>query len=165
MDFIVQKPIRKVQLDQLAENIESLVGRKLFTEMIVEKPKSQTPHVLIVDDDDISRMYLRRQLEKNGFQCSEAKDGLEAVDVYKRESANIELIFMDSQMPRMNGLEATKMIRSQAMNTKLKIFGLTGMDSEEFKAAAMRAGMNDVCLKPIPFERLIQIVNNNIVSK
>ncbi|TKY61323.1 Two-component response regulator ARR22 [Spatholobus suberectus] len=102
---------------------------------------------LIVDDDAIIRKIHKTMLERLfNIEAEMVKDGKEAVDLY-RSGANFDIIFMDKEMPIMDGPEATKQLR--AMGVKSMIVGITtraaGKDREEFLAA----GSNRCFEKPL----------------
>jgi DNA-binding NarL/FixJ family response regulator len=94
--------------------------------------------ILIVDDHEIFRRGLRALLEPTSeWQiCGEAVDGLDAVDKCKSLTPNI--VILDISMPRLNGLEAARLIKKQ--NPDLRIVIITQHDSPQVQAAAMEAG-------------------------
>jgi len=156
-DFIVKKPIKYIQMEQIAKHIEIVIGQNLFRESFNPQSDDQ-PRVLLVDDEGIALTLLQRYFQKNGIHCLTAKDGVEAVEVYKKEAKNIKVIIMDSQMPRMGGIEATRAIRALGKNRGLQVIGHSGDASDEFKEEAFRNGMNQVLLKPAPLSELLQVV-------
>nr|KYP71852.1 Two-component response regulator ARR22 [Cajanus cajan] len=102
---------------------------------------------LIVDDDSIIRKIHKTMLERLfNIEAETVKDGKEAVELC-RSGANFDIIFMDREMPIMDGAEATKQLR--AMGVKSTIVGITtragGEDREEFLAA----GSNHCFEKPL----------------
>ena len=113
---------------------------------------------LVVDDALSNRQLFGMQVRKLGFQVVEAQDGLEAVadklgiDPKTKEIANppefnFSVIFMDSVMPRMSGLEATALIR--AAGVRVPVVGVTGNALEEDILAFRQAGANAVLTKPV----------------
>ena len=66
--------------------------------------------ILIVDDEQPIREFLRRILSKEGFQILEASNGEEALDVFKRQTAKIQLVLMDIAMPQMDGRTCARMM-------------------------------------------------------
>lgn len=99
-------------------------------------PKSTSNKVLIVDDNDINRLLLSKILERDGFDSAIMKNGKEAVEELRKNSENYFAVLMDIQMPIMNGLEATTIIRDEGIKTP--IIALTAnADKEECIAAGM----------------------------
>lgn len=102
--------------------------------------------ILVAEDETLSRLalihHLRRRL--NGALIEGASNGREAVDCAKKISP--QLIFMDIEMPLLNGLEAAAMIRKQLPD--VQIVFLTAFDRFDYAVGAIRAGGNDYLLKP-----------------
>jgi len=122
--------------------------------------------VLLVEDNAINMKMAKDMLSRKGCTVIEAENGEIAVDKYKKE--NIDLIFMDIQMPIMNGLEATKKIReieskklalSKDDNSKIPIIALTANAMPEDKQKVYEAGMDIFLTKPIQFEEIYAIID------
>jgi PAS domain S-box-containing protein len=93
---------------------------------------STTGTILVVDDEGIIRELARGALEGAGFQVLEARDGLEAVQVFEKEMDNIQLVLLDMTMPRMGGAEAFRRIRGLSPTcTVLLTSGYTQKESLE----------------------------------
>jgi CheY-like chemotaxis protein len=118
--------------------------------------------VLLVDDTPSNSRMLKMLLEKRGFVCDLAEDGAVAVEMVKDNVAErgmmqdkaeasrhaYKLIFMDHQMPVMDGLEATQTLRT-ACNVSAIIVGCTGNTDERDQAAFVAAGADYVLPKPV----------------
>jgi len=105
--------------------------------------------VLIVDDDEIN-LYLAKSLFNQilpGVKILEAANGIQAVEIFKKEKPNI--IFMDIQMPEMNGYEATIEIRNLEIHSRTPIIALTAGIGKRDSALCLDAGMDDYASKPI----------------
>jgi len=117
--------------------------------------------VLVVEDDDMNLTVAVKMLERLGHVASTAKDGPEALRLLSEEE--FDLVFMDVQLPDMNGVEVTAAIRnSEALGPKAKMpivamtaYAMSG-DREKFLAA----GMNYYLAKPIDFNELKQLVDS-----
>ncbi len=110
--------------------------------------------VLLVDDTAINRELVKLMLEPFGFVIEEAAGGAEAVQAAVLRP--FDIIFMDVRMPRVDGLEATRLIRQTSpLNRATPILALTADVELENAAACRAAGMNDVIAKPILLDRLI----------
>ena len=108
--------------------------------------------VMIVDDNDDVRDVLRLQLQMLGYRVLEAADGQEAIELVQSEVPN--LILMDLEMPRVDGFEATRLIRQNTMESAPVIIALTAMGGLEIKKRALAAGCDDYVLKPIAMTEL-----------
>jgi signal transduction histidine kinase/ActR/RegA family two-component response regulator len=110
--------------------------------------------ILVVDDSAVNRRLCELLLRRLGYEPEAAVDGLEALDLQR--SLDPDLILMDVQMPRLDGLDATRRIRSATGPSRRPwIVATTAFSSAEDRAAALQAGMNDVLPKPLRSEDLI----------
>ena len=107
--------------------------------------------VLVVEDNPISLELVDELLKTVGLAVEAASDGVEAVDLVARR--RYDLVLMDVQMPRMDGLAATREIRARG-HRKVPIVALTANAFEDDRAACLAAGMNDHVAKPIDPEML-----------
>lgn len=110
--------------------------------------------ILVVDDDEDSRIALRALLESYGYSVVEAGDGLEAVTVATR--ARPDLILMDLMMPVMDGLEATRRIRAIPALDGVRIVCLSAMEGA--REASRNAGFDECIVKPLNLTRFRQRV-------
>ena len=110
------------------------------------------PKVLIVEDYDDSREMLRTLLEMGNWSVTEARDGLEAVAM--AVSVQPDVILMDGSLPLIDGLEATRRIRKNALLGEVLILAMNGWGTPGYHADALAAGCNDSLVKPIDFDRL-----------
>jgi CheY-like chemotaxis protein len=117
------------------------------------------PTVLVVDDSYDTRLVLRRLLEARAYRVVEAADGQEAVDVARRECP--DLILMDLNMPRMNGLEATRRIREcKELCASAPVLAFTSFDTYGMEAAALEAGANGYLRKPFDSEEAERVMRS-----
>lgn len=115
--------------------------------------------VLLVEDDQISRLAATTLLEHQGHEVIIAENGKEAVDIVKEK--NVDVILMDVHMPEMNGVEATKIIKQQKL-TDAPIIGMTASVMNEERQTYIEAGMDVLVEKPVNFDDLMDIINNKI---
>lgn len=108
--------------------------------------------VLVVDDNQINRVVLQKWLERRGHDVKLAVNGVEAITL--AESLKFDLILMDIQMPELDGIEATKLIRANSLNSMTPIFAVSAHVQDEDIPVCLEAGMNWVLQKPINFEEL-----------
>ncbi len=116
--------------------------------------------ILIVDDEISIRELLKLQLNKLGYSTIVAVNGLEGVEKFEANRGLIGLIFMDNNMPIMDGIEATKKIRE--IDKQIQIIGYSAMirgdKIEEYELAARKAGINYFLPKPYKQEDLDKIL-------
>jgi CheY-like chemotaxis protein len=111
-----------------------------------------TPQILVVDDRSEIRFLLQAQLKKLGHTCDAAEDGLEAFERY--ESHYYPIIFMDLAMPRLDGLSATKKIRSYEQENNKQRAVIIAVTGQGERAECLSAGMDDYTEKPVLIDQL-----------
>ena len=102
--------------------------------------------MLVADDEPINREIAKMLLEDLGLEADTAEDGVEAVALAQKTT--YQAIFMDMQMPTVNGLEATRQIREMHEHRGTPIIAMTANAFAEDKAQCVAAGMNDFLIKP-----------------
>jgi CheY-like chemotaxis protein len=107
--------------------------------------------ILIVEDYDDSRRFMKLLLETYGYKVIEAGNGLDALETVRREVP--DLILMDISMPVMDGLEATKTLRTYKRGAKIPVIAITAYGKRFYKKA-IEAGCNDLIEKPVDFDAL-----------
>jgi two-component system, sensor histidine kinase len=109
--------------------------------------------ILVVDDSAVNRRLCELLLRRLGYEPEAAVDGLEALD--RQRTLDPDLILMDVQMPRLDGLEATRRIRAATGRSQRPwIVATTAFSSAEDRDAALQAGMNEFLAKPLKAEDL-----------
>lgn len=114
--------------------------------------------IMIVDDEDAVRQSLRRSLAFNGFEVVEAVDGQVALDLMPEERP--DLIILDVMMPRVDGFEVCRSLRSQGYD--VPILMLTAKDGVSERVAGLDAGADDYLPKPFALEELLARVRSLI---
>lgn len=112
--------------------------------------------ILIVEDYEDTRTFMRLLIESYGYQAIEAEDGLEAVESFRHYFP--DLVLMDMSMPIMDGLEATREIRKFEGTEKIPIIAVTA-HGQQFYERAIAAGCNAVLDKPVDFNNLEPFLN------
>ncbi len=102
--------------------------------------------ILVAEDNRINRMIAAKLLERVGSQAEFAEDGREALE--KAGSIAYDLILMDLQMPEMDGLEVTRLLREKGKNASTPVIAMTANVSDEDKARCFEVGMNGHISKP-----------------
>ena len=117
--------------------------------------------ILLVEDDQISRLALNTWLKEQGHKIVIAENGKKAVD-YLQEN-NVDVILMDVHMPEMDGIQATKLIKQNALSSA-PIIGMTASVMNEERKSYLDAGMDVLIEKPVKFENLMSIVKSKLDS-
>ena len=117
-------------------------------------------HILLVEDVEINREIVLTLLEPTGIQIDCACNGYEAVEKFAANPNRYDLIFMDMQMPKMDGLEATRKIRalSSPRAKQIPIIAMTANVFKEDIENCKQAGMNDHIGKPLDYNQLIRFL-------
>lgn len=106
-----------------------------------------TPKILIVEDNDDNRELLREILLFHGYEVSTAGNGQEGVELARELMP--DLILMDIQMPIMDGMRATDILKNDLATAPLKIIALTSFAMRGDQGKYLAAGFNDYLSKPI----------------
>ncbi len=120
--------------------------------------------ILLAEDNAINQKLAVRILERMGYRIDIVSNGLEAVQSIKRQ--HYDLILMDVQMPEMDGLEATRVIRRKiAANIQPRIVAMTANAMQGDREACLEAGMDDYLSKPIQVKELVAALKNAATKK
>jgi CheY-like chemotaxis protein len=103
-------------------------------------------------------MVTKKILEKNSVHCAIAENGIEAIQMVKNN--NYDLVLMDINMPKKNGIEATQEIRS--FNNNTPIIALTAVEVIEMRKQIFKSGMNDIIVKPYDINKFNQTLLKNL---
>ncbi len=148
VDACLTKPVRQTEL---LKTITSLLsGQAAPRPSFPERVKiGKGIHVLLVEDNPINRRIAIRLLETRGHSVTAAETGTQALQILEEE--HFDLIFMDVQMPEMDGFEATAAIRNKEKSTgqHIPIIAMTAHTMRGDKERCLEAGMDDYISKPI----------------
>lgn len=109
-------------------------------------------HVLIVDDSRVVRRMLSAFAQALGFETADAEHGKDALD--KLSARTYDAIFLDWDMPVMNGLDMLKSVRGDHAYDNVKVLMVTAQNSVESVFRALAAGADDYLMKPVTEESL-----------
>lgn len=114
--------------------------------------------ILVVEDDYINQLYMKSLLSGEGIHVDSAANGLQALEKYDQNTYHV--ILMDAQMPKMDGFEATRIIREKekAKNIHTPIFALTGYAVSNVEENFSAAGVDEFLLKPLDENKLIYLI-------
>ncbi len=116
------------------------------------------PKVLLVDDNDINRRVASQILSKAGCKVTDAPNGRSALQIL--QAATFDLIFMDIQMPEMDGVETTRKIREMKIKEVPPIIAMTAYSMEDDRDKFLKQGLDDYLAKPIKSTLLVEKVKN-----
>jgi CheY-like chemotaxis protein/anti-sigma regulatory factor (Ser/Thr protein kinase) len=129
----------------------------------VNSPSSiKSALILLVEDNPNNAQTISTYLEHKGYSLISACNGQEALEIIKQSKP--DLILMDVQMPIMDGLEATRQIRSNPKFTQIPIIALTALAMPGDRDRCFAAGMNDYLSKPIRMKQLTTIIEQNLLE-
>lgn len=124
-------------------------------------------HILLAEDNPVNQKLATLMLTKAGYQVAVANNGKEAVEKYTGSPGDFDLIFMDVQMPEMDGMEATEAIRAGELelatsnsqpSTRIPIIAMTAHAMKGDRKKCLDAGMDDYITKPIKREVVFDII-------
>ena len=130
----------------------------------------KTATVLVADDDELVRTFVRSALEQVGLQVCEASNGQQVLEQFILRCPDI--IVLDVMMPVMDGWEATRVIREleslgrlqQGCRSPLPILAVTANAMEGDRDKCLAAGMNDYLTKPVKQQRLVDAVTEHLLK-
>jgi CheY-like chemotaxis protein len=125
-------------------------------------PRPGQRRVLVAEDDDVNAMIVMAYLEALGLAAERVVNGKEAVGRALRDLDRPDVILMDCRMPVMDGLEATREIRSQELTLglpRIPVIALTATSADTDRADCLAAGMDDFVSKPFTRQDLIRSID------
>lgn len=126
--------------------------------------EAYSPRILLVEDNEMNRNVVITILRRHGMSCEIAVNGLEALEAVLTE--DYDIVFMDCQMPIMDGFEATRRIRNSEGNRKhTKIIAMTANAMSGDREKCMNAGMDEYISKPVDFNFMFELIGTSIRHK
>jgi two-component system, sensor histidine kinase and response regulator len=165
------KPVRKSDLrDAIARVLgvrEPTGAEQPKTAMFLQAGRDSAVclRVLLAEDNPVNQLLVQRLLEKRGHSVVVASTGLEALDILQRE--NVDVVLMDIQMPEMDGLEATKAIRSRESDgrPRMPVIALTAHAMKGDREKCLAAGMDAHLSKPIRPAELDEVLEKYMARR
>ncbi|MBF0380449.1 MAG: response regulator [Magnetococcales bacterium] len=164
IDAFLSKPITRSHLiDSIRENFgHKPVGGDQYAKILAEEAETANKisgsNILLVDDNPINQQVACELLQRVGLEVDLANNGQEALD--RLEEKVYDAVLMDVQMPVMDGLQATRLIRQQPRFRQLPIIAMTAHALAEDKRKCRAAGMDEHIAKPIRPERLYAMLSH-----
>lgn len=156
VDSIITKPVRPSDLLKLSGRCSIVPGNSSQDDDLNTESSLSKYRVLVTDDVEMNRILAGKILSKLGATVDFAENGLAAIDAAKKQFYDV--IFMDLNMPVMDGLTATKQIRAESMCKGSVIIALTACALVESRDFCINSGMNDILIKPFTlksFKRML----------
>ncbi len=119
--------------------------------------KRFSARILLAEDNPVNQKLATLMLTKGGHQVTHARNGHEALEKFSASPDQLDLIFMDVQMPGMDGMEATRRIRERGFDA-IPIVAMTANAMKGDREKCLKAGMNDFVTKPIKKEIVLSMV-------
>jgi two-component system, sensor histidine kinase and response regulator len=164
------KPARREKLLEMMEKILGNQGgevlhrpESIVTRYSMLEDAKQSVRILLVEDNPASQKLAKLMLSKAGYQVSAADNGRQAVEIYRNDPEQFDLILMDVQMPQMDGLQATRAIREAGFQ-RIPIIAMTANAMEGDREKCLRAGMNDYVSKPIRREVVYEVIKKWLLT-
>jgi len=157
-------PIKLTKGENILSDDSKINDRTSLSVVYKESKAHKGVKILLVEDDKINRLLVNNILKRQDINLTKVNNGIEAIEVLKKEK--FDLILMDIQMPDMNGIESTSIIRNE-LKIQTPIIALTanlfGSEIDE----VMEVGMNDYLIKPFKEQDLINVIikHYNVIPK
>jgi two-component system sensor histidine kinase/response regulator len=181
-DAFLPKPVRKDKLYRMLSNIFAKAGSRrdkanktknpLITKHSIAEEIKHSARILLAEDNPVNQKLADTLLTKAGYHVQTAVNGKEAFEKYSALPDDFDLIFMDVQMPEMNGLEATGKIRAfeQAVanaenKPHIPIVAMTANAMKGDREKCIKAGMDNYMSKPIKREIVFEMLDQLVFGK
>ena len=183
-DGFLNKPIRREKLYRM---LERLLGKKkdegekdepeqpkIVTQYSVREDMKHSVRVLLAEDNPVNQKLAKLMLTKAGYQVEVANNGQEAVEKFTSSPKDFDLIFMDIQMPEIDGMEATATIRASELElatrnsqlaTRIPIVAMTAHAMKGDREKCLEAGMDDYIAKPIKRETVFKMIETWVFER
>ena len=141
----------------LINTLENKSDRRDTTTDLPQSKANKNIKILLVEDTPVNRKVLLSQLKQIGYKADYVENGQEALDRLAEES--YDLIFMDCQMPILDGYEATRLLRErEGKNAHTVVVGVTAYAMKENREKCLAVGMDDYLTKPVRMEQIAQVL-------
>ena len=163
IDDFLSKPVSESRLfDAICKALPECLQPNQKTEPEAFE-QLQGRHILLVEDNIVNQQVAIGMLRKKGVQTTTANNGQEALDKL-HSGEHFDAILMDIEMPLMNGIEATTLIRADERFHNVPIIALTAQAMHEDRDRCLAAGMDDYISKPIKPVQLYQTLSASLIT-
>lgn len=172
-DGFIPKPLQRQKLLRMIHQLLAKKGEihtkgknkrgTVITQYSIREEAKHSVHILLVEDNPINQKLVRFMLTRAGYQLKIATNGKKALDMFTPDPVAFDLIFMDIQMPEMDGIQATKEIRKKEIQSNIEdlhipIIAMTAEAIKGTREKCLAAGMDDYIAKPIRREDVFKMV-------
>jgi signal transduction histidine kinase/DNA-binding response OmpR family regulator len=174
IDGFLNKPVRGEKLYQMLERCagegqyegegDKVVREKIRTQDTVQEDRKHSVNILLAEDNPVNQKLAKMMLTNAGYHVEVADDGKEAVEKYTKSPKDFDLIFMDVQMPKMDGMEATKAIRKNGSDS-IPIVAMTAHAMKGDREKCLEVGMDDYITKPIKKDLVLDVLEKWVIKK
>jgi signal transduction histidine kinase/ActR/RegA family two-component response regulator len=174
LGLTISKHFIELMHGEIRVDSEKGKGSNFIFSMVLEKADSDSSalqkttrveakklHILIAEDNLLNSQVITAFLSRLGHTSEIAGNGKEALEILS--SRDFDAVLMDIEMPEMDGIEATEMIRNgndKVRNPNIPIIALTAHALKDYEEKSMKAGMNNYLTKPVDIEQLSQILQS-----
>ena len=173
-DGFLNKPIRREKLYQMLERLlgekkgegekDKAEQPKIVTQYSVREDMKHSVRVLLAEDNPVNQKLAKLMLTKAGYKVEIANNGKEAVETFSSSPEDFDLIFMDIQMPEIDGMEAAETIRKKGFDT-IPIVAMTAHAMKGDRENCLKAGMDDYISKPIKRETVFKMIEKWVFER
>jgi len=183
-DGFLSKPIRREKLYQMLKRLlgetkdedkkDKRLKPKIATQYSIREELKHSVRVLLAEDNPVNQKLAKLMLTKAGYQVEVANNGREAIEKFASSPEGFDLIFMDIQMPELDGMEATATIRASESElatrnskpaTRIPIVAMTAHAMKGDREKCLEAGMDDYITKPIKREVVFDVIEKWVFNK
>ncbi len=167
------KPIDRIKLLKMMERLldeastiehKEKAETKLITQHTMQEDAKHAISILLAEDNPVNQKLATKLLTKAGYGIDVANDGKIAVDMLTANPKKFDIILMDIQMPELNGLDATRLLRDKGF-TQIPIVAMTANAMKGDREKCLEAGMNDYIAKPIKREVVFEMLRKWVIEK
>ena len=152
-------PMEQPILEQLRTAIHVASARTMHLAQQPVAVETRLLRILVAEDNKVNQRVLKTIIDKAGHEVVLVEDGEAALDMLETDASRFDIVLMDINMPRMDGIEATKLYRFMALGLPhLPIVALTADATDQMERRCLEAGMDACLTKPIQPARLLDVI-------
>ena len=167
------KPVNRTKLFKMMVRLIFQAGEpkeqnrseaKILTQHSMQEDAKHSISILMAEDNPVNQKLIVKLLTKAGYHVQVANNGREAVDLFISDPEKYDIIIMDIQMPELNGLDATKMLREKGFKD-IPIIAMTANALIGDRDKCIAVGMDDYISKPIKREVVFHMIKKWVIEK